>query len=153
MKQKGFTLVELLATVVILTFLALITSTAITGVAKNSKMELYNTQKELIKSAADEYLSENKRLFPEATEGTPEVIVYFNLSDIQESGILDRNIKNAKTGENLVDNDLIIKTTITYNVKYNKMGYKNEIIDDKDEIIRIKNDYDHISNTTPEANL
>ena len=60
MKNKnGFTLVELLAVIVILSLLALLTSTAVTKLVKDSKEDLYQTQIELIKASAEAWGADN----------------------------------------------------------------------------------------------
>ena len=51
MNKKGFTLVELLAVIIILSLLALLASTSVSKIVKDSKSDLYDTQINLIKSA------------------------------------------------------------------------------------------------------
>ena len=59
MNKKGFTLVELLATIIVLGLLTLLASTSVTKVLKESKGDLYTTQIKLVKSAAEAWGAEN----------------------------------------------------------------------------------------------
>ena len=57
---KGFTLVELLAVIVILSLLLLLAVTTVSSQFKNSKDDLYDTQLNNIKLAAEMWGSDNK---------------------------------------------------------------------------------------------
>lgn len=142
--KKGFTLIELLAVIVVISVLITLTTVSITRTVKNSKNSLYNTQIKSIQSAAEQYGSENLDLMPKADSTNTTIINYFLLSDIQESGILDTNIKNPKTKKAFTDNDLVIKVTATYITKYKTSKLKYEVITDKDEISTIKTKYNYI---------
>ena len=142
--KKGFTLIELLAVIVVISVLITLTTVSITRTVKNSKNSLYNTQIKSIQSAAEQYGSENLDFMPKADSTNTTIINYFLLSDIQESGILDTNIKNPKTKKAFTDNDLVIKVTATYITKYKTSKLKYEVITDKDEITNIKGNYVYI---------
>lgn len=108
--KNGFTLIELLGVIIILSFLALITTTSITKTVKDSKEELYNTQINSIKSAAEYWGSSNLNKLPGDGE-----CKYLTLSDLKEYSILEESIVNPKTDEEF-PNDLKIKITSKYNV-------------------------------------
>ena len=55
-KNKGFTLIEIMAVIVILAVIALIVVPLVTGSIKDSKQKLYETQLENIKSGAKSYM-------------------------------------------------------------------------------------------------
>ena len=79
MNKKGFTLVELLAVIVILSLLALLTSTAVTKLVKDAKGDLNNTQIELIKSAAQTWGAEHLNWLPGDKECS-----YLTLSNLKD---------------------------------------------------------------------
>lgn len=107
MNKKGFTLVELLAVIVILSLLALLTSTAVTKLVKEAKNELSVTQIELIKSSAETWGAENLNRLPSAGECS-----YLTLEDLKNYGLLDNKILDPKNNED-IPNDLKIKITTT----------------------------------------
>lgn len=59
MRNRGFTLVELLGVVAILAMLGLVIVPVISNVLSNNKRELYNVQIRNIESAANNYVSEH----------------------------------------------------------------------------------------------
>ena len=144
MNKKGFTLIELLGSIVILSILVLITSKAITGILKSGKVDIYDSQIELIESAAKLYVDSNDIVLPNATSSNPTIIRYILLSDLKESDLLDEEIINPKNNKEFTDDDLIIKITISYDDKYKRSNVNYEVITDKEEITNIKNNYVHI---------
>lgn len=107
MNKKGFTLVELLAVVIILALLALLTSTAVTKLVKDSKEDLYNTQIALIKSAAESWGADNLLDLPDSGECS-----YLTLADLKGYGLIDSDITDPRNNEPFSD-DLKIKITTT----------------------------------------
>ncbi len=86
--KKGFTLVELLGVIIIISLLALLTSTAITKLVKDSKQQISNVQKELIKSSAETWGSDNLDRLPNKGE-----CIYLSVSDLKNEGLLDDSEK------------------------------------------------------------
>ena len=109
MNKRGFTLVELLAVIIILALLALLTSTAITKLVKDSKDELYNTQIELIESAAKAWGADNILKLPGNGQCS-----YLTIQDLKNYGLLDTNLVDPRNNEE-ISNDLRIKITTTLN--------------------------------------
>lgn len=103
--NKAFTLVELLAVVVILSLLGLIASTSITKILKDSKEDLYQTQILAIKSAAETWGSSNMDKLPADGE-----CKYLTLKDLKENGSLDSNVIDSRNSREMPD-DLKIKIT------------------------------------------
>ncbi len=103
--KKGFTLVELLAVIVILSLLALLTSTAITKLLSDAKGDLSNIQKNSIKSAAETWIAANMSQLPKDGE-----CKYLTLKDLKDSGLLDKNVIDSNTSKNISD-DLKVKIT------------------------------------------
>ena len=107
MNTKGFTLVELLAVIIILALLTLLASTSVTKLVKDSKEELSNTQIELIKSAAQMWGADNIDKLPSSGQ-----CGYITLGELKEYGFLDSSIVDANTNKE-ISNDLKIKITGT----------------------------------------
>ena len=64
MKKNAFTLIELIAVIVILSLIALIVFPAVNSVIKNSKEKSFEQQKNAIIKAAKECSYENTELLP-----------------------------------------------------------------------------------------
>ena len=92
MNRKGFTLVELLAVIIILSLLALITGVAVTKIVKDSKEEISDIQKALILSAAKTWGADNINKLPDTGN-----CIYIRLQDIQNGGYISPNIIDSKT--------------------------------------------------------
>lgn len=90
MKDKGYTLVELLAVLIILGVIIMISVPAITGVINSSKEKSYDEQVKILENAARTYMSENSTLLPDNGSS-------FNVTidKLKESGLIsDEEIKN-----------------------------------------------------------
>ena len=107
MNNRAFTLVELLAVIVILSLLALLTSTAVTNLLSNAKGDLSSVQMELIESAAKTWVADNPLKIPNDGECS-----YITLKDLKDSGLLDSNIVDPGTNKGISDT-LKIKITST----------------------------------------
>lgn len=109
MNNKGFTLVELLAVIIILSLLITIISVAVTKLVKDTKSDLSDSQLKLIESAAKAWGAENIKLLPK--EGS---CGYLKLKNLKNYGLLDSSITDPKTG-NEIPNSLIIKISTESN--------------------------------------
>lgn len=107
MNTKGFTLVELLAVIVILSLLTLITSTAVTKLVSDAKNDLSETQIALIKSASETWMADNLTHLPDAGQCS-----YLTLEDLKNYGLLDSNVLDPKDNQKITD-DLKIKISTT----------------------------------------
>ncbi len=96
MKERGFTLVELIAVIVILGLLALVAVPAVTGVIKNSKDELSNTQKNNVILAAKDWASDidNVKYLPTSGE-----YICISIKTLQAKGYVDLDLKDPKKAE------------------------------------------------------
>ena len=113
MNNKGFTLVELLAVIIILSLLALLTSTAVTKVLKDSKDDLSKTQFSAIKSAAEVWGADNLNKLPSDGE-----CKYLTLKDLKDYGLMSSNVSDPNTNKEIPD-DLKIKITSSIGKKGN----------------------------------
>ena len=123
---KGFTLVELLAVIVILSLLLLATVTTVSSQFKNSKDELYDTQLNNIKLAAEMWGSDNKTKLTSISD-----CVSLTLGYLKEEGYVDINIKNTYTGE-LFENDEVF-----VNITKETNRYKYEVFDNSSKLCSI----------------
>lgn len=117
MKNKGFTLIELIGTLVILSLMLLIVTPLVT---KNLRTSLKKTDiqtKENIKLAAKNWMSDHK-----------EEVNQIKVSKLIEEGYLDDEVKLPSTSENI--NKACIKVIKTYdNQDTGKKIYKYEYED------------------------
>lgn len=123
---KGFTLVELLAVIVILSLLLLVAVTTVSSQFKNSKDDLYDTQLNNIKLAAEMWGSDNKVKLNSISD-----CVSLTLGYLKEEGYVDINIKNTYTGELFKDDEVFVNITKETN------RYKYEVEDDSSKLCSI----------------
>ncbi len=107
MKNKGFTLIELLSVIVILSLLAILTSTAVTKLVKDSKDDLYQNQLLAIKEAAQTWSADNLSKLPSSGN-----CIYLTLGDLKDYGLLDSIIIDSRNNNEISD-DLKIKISST----------------------------------------
>ena len=124
--KKAFTLVELLAVIVILSLLILIAVTTASSQFKNSKDSLYETQLTNIKLSAEMWGSDNKVLLNSIDD-----CVSLTLGYLKNAGYVDKNIKNTYNSEEFEDDEIFVNITKETNT------YKYEVFDDKDELCSV----------------
>lgn len=91
MKNKGYTLVELLAVFVILGIIIMISVPVISGTINTSKDKAYNEQVKILENAARTYMSENSTLLPDNNGSSFNVTI----DNLKESGLISEDdIKN-----------------------------------------------------------
>lgn len=120
---KAFTLVELLAVIVILSLLILVAVTTVSSQFKNSKDDLYDTQLDNIRLSAEMWGSDNKVLLKSIDD-----CVSLTLGYLKEAGYVDVNIKNTYTREPFLDDEVFVNITKEEN------RYKYEVLDDKTKL-------------------
>lgn len=109
LKKQGFTLVELLVTIILLGLVAAIVIYNMTNVSKETKESDYERYIAAIKSAADVYATNNPEAFNDLY--VSKAYVYFTIGDLVRSGLLDENLENPYTNET-VDFDDRIKANL-----------------------------------------
>lgn len=107
MKQKGFTLVELLAVITVLAIIALLVVPTISRSFRESTQNLIDAQIVNIKDAAKSWGADHVDTLPDTQGGSTVVTV----GQLKQGGYLDKNITNPKTKKKLEDS---IKVTIYY---------------------------------------
>lgn len=150
MNKKGFTLVELLAVLIILSLLAVISVTAVSKSLNQYRDRLYNTQKENIKSAARMWATDHKELLPIDDPSSSSIVcVYPNtcpqkysvlaidLAKLQDEGYIDKNLKNVKNKESL-DNATVKITKIEGSKQYDyQLIVKKEVAYNAGDVITV----------------
>ena len=89
MKKKGFTLVELLAVIIILSLVLVIAVPSVNKYIKQSKEKAYNTQISTIIEAAQAYASTNLELLP----NRENISVKVTLGQLKSSGLIKEEVK------------------------------------------------------------
>lgn len=111
MKRNGFTLIEILAVIIILGVVGLIVMPVVTSSLKESKDDLYQVQISNIREAAKTWAADNIYTLP--TEKDKSVIV--TLGTLQNEGYIDEGIKNPKTDDEFNVDETCVK--VLYNGK------------------------------------
>lgn len=120
MKKNGFTLVELLAVLVILSLLFILIAPTVADIISQSKETTYNKQVNTILKATYDYSLKNIEILPKENE-----IKYVTLGELKYEGLIDINIKDPKNGEKFKDNLVISINNIKNEDKINKnLGIK-----------------------------
>ena len=124
MKEKGFTLVELLAVLVILAIIFTISAPLMTEILDQSENTIYKTQISTILDATYDFSLKHINYLPESDKTN-----YITLGELKYEGMVDYDLTNPETTEKFED-ELVIS------IKKVGTGYKNDDIH-----ARLKGDY------------
>lgn len=111
--NKGFTLVELIAVITILSLIAIITTPAYDNISNNIKTKNYESKKNTIKAHTLSYVE--KYLKNEAYDGTVSKTLCFSVNYLIRNGIIssdsetDEYIENNITGEKYRGDTIFVK--------------------------------------------
>ncbi len=92
-KNKGFTLVELIAVVTILALIAILVIPAIGKTIKDTKSDLYESQITALIDGMQNWAADHPKLLP----AEPGEKVYVSLGELKLGNYVDMDIKNPKT--------------------------------------------------------
>lgn len=126
MKKNGFTLVELLSVLVLISLLMGIAIPGINRISKNMKTKSYNEKKELIESAAVLWGQDNKTLLQANNDcklSTDEIVLCYKITvgSLIENSYLDSDNNSGKYINPLDNSDM--KNQCVYIYKKNKRVY------------------------------
>lgn len=129
--KKGFTLVEMIATLVILSVIAVIVTPNIYVSIKDYKNRLFETQMDNIKQSTKNWAVDNVDKLPTSELNSLAVTV----SDLQNGGYIDDNLENPRDGGLFDDSSVFTLITCEYiedetgnlasNYKYKYSIYEN----------------------------
>jgi prepilin-type N-terminal cleavage/methylation domain-containing protein len=89
LNKKGFTLIEILAVIVILSIIAVIATTTVTRLINKTSNNIFTTNENSLEPAAESYYNENLTLLPKFIGGQTKVL----LTDLISNGYI-KKIKN-----------------------------------------------------------
>ncbi len=128
MNKKGFSLVEMLGIIIILSILFLISFAAIDQRLEKERDILYSVQLNEMKINLEDWSLDDIRLRPlYASE-----IIYLTLAQLKYAGYVDRTVENPKTSKPFA-NYMTFKISLTGR-KYNYEIIESTIADTKDKV-------------------
>jgi len=130
--RKGFTLVELLAVIVIVGVLLTIGIVSVVRLISRAKDEQKSQQEKTISMAAESYFQDNRSYLPKTVGGKSTKIT---LKDLKAAKYLTENIKNA-SGESCMENSIVEvkKESTTKYVYKTKLYCGNETPSEEDSV-------------------
>ena len=118
MKKKGFTLVELLAVIIILSLVLVIAVPSVNKYIKQSKEKASDAQISTIIEAAQAYASTNPELLP----NRENISVKVTLGQLKSAGLIKEEVKNP-------NDDKYFDDALTIKIKKNKENYIYEVVE------------------------
>ena len=101
--KRGFTIIELVVVIVLLSLIGLFTFPSISKTIKGRKETLYNVQVDNIKTSAENYINKNKLL-----SDNDKVVI--TLCQLKQEGFEDEKLKNPITGNYFPDDSKVYVT-------------------------------------------
>ena len=136
MKIKGFTIIELLAIIIIIGLIVLLITPAVNNLIENSENKSYNFQIKSIEDAAINFSIEYGNSITDLDSFT------IDLKLLKDLAFIDFDIRNPKTNKYFSDDTLITLTKNKGSYKASVIDYDSTTIDEnvkyKDYIILIK---------------
>ena len=99
--KRGFTLVELIAVMTLLSAIILVSVPVVINTLKNNDNKVYENFEKQVKQAAELYVERNRNLYPELDNigGSVEI----HTSTLINEGYLKHDLENPTTGTNITD--------------------------------------------------
>lgn len=121
--KKGFTLVEIIGVIAVLSVIMLVTVPSILRTLKKSENEKYEAFLQNLYLATENYIVQNSTMYPElkTVGGTTTV----SIKVLREEKLVKKQVINPKTNENILDTQGI-KVTVQ-NDKTNQYSFENGI--------------------------
>lgn len=124
--NKGFTLIEMLATVTILGILVTIVLFSANRLISSSNLEYYNTSEKMMILASKDYFADYRSYLPKEVNGTTRVLLSALVKEEYIDMIKDVNDNDCNTSESYVE---VEKTSD------NEYLYKAHLVCDKAEYV------------------
>lgn len=116
MNKKGFTLVELLAVIVILSIIAIVSFTVIFKMVNNSRTKLYDENIAIIEKAAEKWTAENYELVGTTTP------YCLNVNKLEDDGFI--SVDSMRDPREKGNKKITGFVKISYNTSYKQHEYK-----------------------------
>lgn len=126
--KRGFTLIEVMAVVIILSIIGVIAVVAVDKTIKDNNEKIYKMQISNIEDAARVWANANVKYLPEEDNAAISIPLLL----LKKEGIIDKEIKNPKTGSLFYDNmyiDIIYETP-SYNHNADEGTYTYNVVED-----------------------
>ncbi len=114
MKNKGFTLAEILGVIVVIALLLLLIVPNIINRISESSKDATDTENNIIYNAADQYIKENPDKFPPGKSGR----YCITIKELIDDGKLVSPVVDVTTGENIEDKSVMVTIYSTGNTEY-----------------------------------
>jgi len=98
--KKGFTIIELMAVIIIIAIIMMIVVINVNNNINKSKNKTYDILVNSIEKATENYITDNSDLY--SNINTPGVVIYVTLQELVDAGYLEEPIKNPLTNENII---------------------------------------------------
>ena len=124
--KKGFTVIELLATIIILGLIGTIGFVIFDNIIHNMRLKAYETQKQSFLTSGESWLNDKKGTseFPKSNELNSETSYKLSLRRLLKEGYIDKNICNQED-----------RVKIDYDNSYVEIIEKGKIYDYKLNIV------------------
>ena len=136
MKKNGFTLVELLAVIVVLSIIVGIAIPISLTVSRNIKKNMFCKKIKMIEEAAINYGQDNYSLINSGSEGT-----VIRISDLVLNGYLKKDVKDANVGSGAIISPIDNKSLDNFQIK---LYINNNISKNRIRAVCIENDCNNL---------
>ena len=105
LKKSGFTLVELLGIIIIISLIFLFSFANLSNTTKKNKENEYEMFVKDLCLAGQNYIYSNLEKYPETSTINSSITI--NIIDLVNNQMVDKNLKNPETNVNILDDYLI----------------------------------------------
>ena len=139
MKSKGFTMIELLGIITILAVILLVSFPTLINVTRRDKERQYNDMVATLCKAGETYIYDNLDEYTEI--GTIGNIMYIDIDELIDAGLVGRSQKNPKTESNISGNiKYIVQSDKSLKCFYDEnMPISNMLIETSDDYSKFLN--------------